>query len=59
MKYMGFQIVFNISKTEKTPRQTDLQLHFCQQLEKEVLKFFWQNNKRNCGASFNTQKITH
>ena len=58
MKYMDFQIVFNISKVKKTCKLIG-QIHFWVQLEKEVLKFFWQNHKSNYGVSFNTQKGTH
>ena len=57
---MGFQIVFNILKIKKKTCQQIGQIHFCQQLEKEVFKkCFWQNHRDTYGASFNTPKSTH
>ena len=60
MKYMGFQIVFNISKIKQT-LQIDWPNTFLPTTwEREVLKkCFWQNHKGNYGASFNTQKSTY
>ena len=56
----GFSNSFQHIKTEKKPCKLTGQIHFCLQLEKEVLKrCFWQNHKGNYGASFNTKKSTY
>ena len=60
MKYMSFQIIFNILKIKEFCRLIH-QMYFRPQLPNQVLQTesFWQNNEDNYGASFNTQKGTH
>ena len=57
----GFPNSFqHIKNNKKKPCELIGQIHFCLQLEKEVLKKrFWQNHKGNYRASFITQKSTH
>ena len=59
MKYMGFQIVFNISKVKKNPANSLAKYIFAYNLRKRFGNFFWQNHKSNYGVSLNTQKGKH